>query len=256
MSARLFGRAAAIAMILIGALAGCGHSKPTAITGLGDVSPGPTAAASPSDTPTPTPSASSGTSTTPKPPTFPRTAQGYAQAGLDAYGKRNTARLVDLTTAASKAQFDDVHPSNTHWHYHDCNGAAGSSYCTFDNDNGDRFQIQIDNNALGSPHGIVNVNIDATILFPTADDYVRTFMQAWHDGNVVRMKALSNPTVTSYFTHFTPQEAWTLSEDGAAGHTYVHITNADGFDQYVEVENDKLGHQHAIVDHCDNSTCS
>jgi hypothetical protein len=255
MSARPFGRAAAIAMIMIGALAGCGHSKPTAITGLGDVSPGPTAAASPSDTPTPTPSASPSAST-PKPATFPKTAQGYAQAGLDAYGKGNTARLTDLTTAGSKAQFDDVHPSNTHWHYHDCEGAAGSSYCTFDNDNGDRFQIQIDNNALGSPHGIINVVINVTTYPGNAHDYVNAFMQAFFDVNTFRMRALSSTNLTSYFTHFTPQESWSLSEDGAAGHTYVHITNADGFDQYVEVENDKLGHQHAIVDHCDNSTCS
>jgi hypothetical protein len=252
MSARPLGLAAATAMIIIGTLAGCGHSSPTPTTVLGNVSAGPsTPASSPTDSPTPTPSTS-----TPKPPTFPKTAQGYAQAALDAYGKSNTARLVDLTTSAAKAQFDDVHPSNTHWHYHDCEGAAGSSYCTFDNDNGDRFQIQVDNNALGSPHGVINVVIDVTTYASNAHDYVNTFMQAFHDVNIFRMRALSNSGVTSYFTHFTPQDAWTVTEDGAAGHTYLHITNLDGFDQYVEVENDKLGQQHAIVDHCDNSTCS
>jgi hypothetical protein len=255
MSARPFRRAAATAMIVIGALAGCGHSNPTPITGLGNV--GPTTTPSPTDSPTPAPSDSpSQSASTPKPPTFPKTAQGYAQAGLDAYGKRSTVRLTDLTTAGSKAQFDDVHPSNTHWHYHDCQGAAGSSYCTFDNDNGDRFQIQIDNAALGAPHAIINVVIDVTTYANNAHDYVSAFMQAFHDVNTFRMKALSNSNVTSYFTHFTPQDAWNISTDGTAGHTYVHIYNLDGFDQYVEVQDDQLGHQHAIVDHCDTSTCS
>ena len=253
MRVRPFTLATVTALITIVAVAGCSHSSPTAITGLGNVSASPSAAGSPSEVATPV---SSGTPTsTPKPPTFPKTAEGYAQAGLDAYGKKNTARLVDLTTNAAKAQFDDVHPSNTHWHYHDCQGAAGSSYCTFDNDNGDRFQIQVDNAALGAPHGIINVVIDKTIYFPTADDYVREYMQAWHDGNTFRMKSLSNTDVTSYFTHYTPQEAWTLAEDGTAGHTYVHITNLDGFDQTVKVQDDKLGQPHAIVDHC-NAPCS
>ncbi len=249
MSVRPSGLAAVTAMVVLGALAGCGHSAPAATTGLGSVNSSPTATASPTASPTPTATA---TPTT-KPPSYPKTAQGYAQAGLDAYTKHNTARLTDLTSAAGKITFDNIHPTNSHWHYHDCQGAAGSSYCTFDNDNGDRLQIQVDNTALGGPHGLIGTVLDVTMFDTDAHAYVNTFMQAFYDKNTYRMKALSNGTITSFYLTLGQQGSWMLDPpQGAAGSSYVHITNLDGFDQWLRLENDKLGSKHAIVAHCDS----
>lgn len=238
------------------ALSACSTATPHPSTGLGAVHGSPSApgSASASGAASPTPTTTSTTST-PKPPTYPKTAQGYTQAALDAYVKGNDTRLGLLSNIGAKINFDNIHPTNSHWHYHTCEGAAGSSYCTFDNDNGDRVQMQVDNATLGKPHAIVDVVLDATEYGASADGVVNTFMQAWHDGNVYRMKILSSAAVTSYFTHYTPQESWTLADDSGAGHTHVRITNSDGFDQTVDVTNSKIGSAHSIGAVC-NPTCA
>lgn len=233
--------------VLVTALAGCAKKSPTAITGLGSVSGAPTsagAAGAPTSSSTPT---SAPTTSTPKPPSYPKTTQGYAQAALYAYVNHYTARLVDLTTAGAKTNFDHIHPSNQHWHYHACGPDGAHTDCTFDNDNGDRIAITVDPAFLSKPHGVNNVVLDATEYGNSAVNAVNIFMQAWHDGNLYRMKALSNSTVTTHFLQLTPPESWTSSDagGGAAGHTYVTITGPDPT-ATLAVEQEKIGQPHAI----------
>ena len=109
---------------------------------------------------------------------------------------------------------------------------------------------------VGQAHAIDEVVLDVTTYPAGADAYVNGFMQAWLDANTYRMSALSGTTVTSYFTHYTPQTQWTVSSagGGAAGTTYVTITNSAGFAQTVGVTNQYLGQPHAITKACPGTT--
>jgi hypothetical protein len=175
---------------------------------------------------------------------------------MSAWTAHKDDRLSDLTSDDAGASIATVPGGvDAHWHYNNCQGAAGSTYCLYDNNNGDRVQLRIDNATVGHAHAVVEFKFDPTVYAAAADDYVNAFMQAWKDGNTRRMQALSGQQVTSYFTHYTPQDTWMLADDGAAGHTHVTISNADGFNQTVDVLNQQLGQPHAIEAVC-NPTCA
>ncbi len=239
--------------VLVLALAGCGKSgagtatatgTPAAgVGGLNPVDGSPAASATPSD--------SAGPTAGPSTAAYPGDAKAYAQAALDAWASGAHAGLVALTSPAAATGFDHItsHP-DMNWHFHTCEGAAGSQYCMWDNNNGDRLRIKVISQYVGQAHAIDEVVLDATTYPSIADDYAGAFMQAWLDGNSYRMTALSAATVTSYFTHYTAQATWTFADQGTAGHTKVRITNPDGFDQTVNVTNQYLGQPHAITEVC------
>ena len=250
----------AIVAVAAVALAGCGAKHPAATAtspGTGSTAPDGSGGLNTLDT-SPGPSIPP---TTANPPTgspgYPGDARGYAQAALDAWTGGAHTYLVALTSPAAASGFDHItgHPDG-HWHFHTCEGAAGSQYCTWDNNNGDRLRIKVIAQYVGQAHAIDEVVLDVTTYPAGADAYVNGFMQAWLDANTYRMSALSGTTVTSYFTHYTPQTQWTVSSagGGAAGTTYVKITNSAGFAQTVGVTNQYLGQPHAITRACPGTT--
>jgi hypothetical protein len=186
---------------------------------------------------------------------YPSDALAYAKAAINAWLAGDHARLAQLSSPGVVSSFGSVPGQpDRHWHGADCEGAAGSSYCPFFNNNGDRLLIRLSNQSLGAPHAVSEETFQATTYPATADAYVTEFLKAWQESNTYRMRALSTDTVTSYFVHYTPQQAWTLADEGTAGHTHVHITNTDGFDQTVDVTNQDLKAPHAISVIC-NPTC-
>jgi hypothetical protein len=242
------------ALLLAATLSGCASAGPGGERTMGPLaSPsasGPASSAPPSTPPTSAPPTSA------KPASFPTTPKGYADATMSAWTSHKDERLADLTTDDAGASIATVPGGiDAHWHYNQCEGAAGASYCVYDNNNGDRVQLRIDNATVGQPGAVVEFKYDPTVYAAVPDDYVNAFMQAWKDGNTRRMQALSTSQVTSYFTHYTPQDTWTLADDSGAGHTHVVISNADGFSQTVDVLNLQLAQPHAIEAVC-NPGCA
>jgi hypothetical protein len=139
---------------------------------------------------------------------------------------------------------------NMTWHYGRCEGAAGSTYCIFFNDDGDKFVLQLNNQLLGQAHAGVSVQF-GQIEFPSAATaYVKAFVAAWQDGNRWRMLALANQNEVDYFTHYTPPDpGYQTCEDHVAGSTYVRVYNTVGLNYAIQVTNAQLGKSHAIAGH-------
>jgi hypothetical protein len=55
------------------------------------------------------------------------------------------------------------------------------------------------------------------------------------------MQLLSNQQVVNHFRALsTVDYTYTITTEGAAGHTYAHITNATGFDQTLTLLNEQV----------------
>ena len=190
-------------------------------------------------------------------PTYPKDARTYAQAAIKAWMARDYTRLGQLATAAAVQQVKDSVtygglPSNS-WHFISCEGAAGSSYCTFINDNGDVTHVRLANPVLGAPQAVNELPLERTEYPHNAASYVGAFLNAWQNGNRYRMLAYANPDVVGHFAG-TPLQATTLFCDGAAGSTYVQVNeggNASVPRFVLRVGNEKAaaGGKHAISEY-------
>jgi hypothetical protein len=214
-------------------------------------------------TPTGSPSDTGGTGvvgtaapTTAPAPTYPATAQAYSQAVLDAWHAGQSQTLTALATPTLQTQLTGITPQpNMNWHYSRCEGAAGSSYCFYFNDNGDKVRMQLTNALLGQADAAVALYWEPTSYPSESIAYVRAFVAAWEDGNVQRMGLLANQNEVQYFTHYTPPEPDYLTCGyGAAGSTYVRIYSPAGLNYVVRVVNQTLGQAQAIADHIDPPT--
>jgi hypothetical protein len=236
-------------------LAGCGGKSSNASGSLGQIgasSSAPVASGGSSAGPSATTEPPSGGSTSsPPPPSYPKTAQGYADALISAYDNHRASRLADLSSTDAVTNFGTFGNPDKHWHFHKCDGTAGTVYCTYDNNNGDRLQIMITSLQLGKPHAVPDVSLDKTKYYNTADEYVSAFVQAWTDDNARRLAVLSTSSVASHFTHLGPPSSTMLSDTDAtpdADHTRVEIYDSiGGHTEYVEVATGKLGGPHAIT---------
>lgn len=130
-------------------------------------------------------------------PTYPDTAQAYAQAVVDAWAGDSPSWLQALTsTGVSHEIFDlDASPFDD-WGFLRCDGAAGSAYCSFVNaEDGDVLTLRISNGLLGQAHAAEDVILDKTVYPNDGTEYVKEFVQAWTFGNTVRMLLLSSDDV-------------------------------------------------------------
>jgi hypothetical protein len=241
--ASLTARLSALALGATLALTSCGGSP----SGPAPASGSPTTSASgtagtgtPSPLPVSTPAAAG----------YPGDGQSYAQATLTAWVGGQATRVAELTTADAAGQLTGIGHPESHWNFYHCDGAAGSAYCMFDNNDGDRLRLRVVTRFLGQAHAVAEVVISRTPYPSDPDSYLTAFLQAWRDGNTLRMTALGSADVTAYFSHLTAPSSWTFASDGTAGHTHIHITGPTGFSQYVVVVNVSLGHPHAIGTAC------
>ena len=161
----------AIAIAVV--LAGCGPSKgPATTTGTSSTTPTPatitvttTVTASPTATrpvPTkPTRPTIDPSPTTPPPgkdaPAIPRSAQDYGIAFVTAWVKGDRTRATQLGSEAAVKDAFAVRPGVAPRFQH-CEGAAGSSYCTWE---GDEYTLQLrilnETASTGQPHAVAEV---------------------------------------------------------------------------------------------------
>lgn len=207
----------------------------------------PTAGNTPNTVAPPTIQAS--TAEAPPAPTYPSTAEAYAQEILAAWKNDPTGRSGDVTTAEVHEQILEIPgPTNQAWRYGRCDGAAGNSYCTFFNDVGDMITLKVTSQYLGQPHAGAGVVFDQ-VTFPTNPiAYVEEFVGGWQQGNVYRMKILSNAAEVDYFTHYPPPDPFSTCLNFVSAVPYVLVHNSNGLKYGIEVAG-TLGKSHAITGH-------
>ncbi len=143
-----------------------------------------------------------GAAASPTPFVYPKDAKAYAQAVLTAWGNKDLVRVALLTTPAALQQIKDNGYPDNHWTYIKSDGAAGSTYCTFRNNNGDEVVIRVTNSLLGLKLAVSEAPLERTTYPTNAHDYVNAFLNAWSKGNLQRMRkyaaddAYANATVT------------------------------------------------------------
>ncbi len=255
----------AIALLATTMLTGCGGKASTgnpasALGHVGDGSSGPIVSTPPSTSPS-AGTSSTGTSTSPPtggtppapssvPAGYPKSAHGYADAVIAAYSTHKTARLNDLSGKDAATNFAALARADQHWHFQNCDGTAGTIYCTYDNNNGDRIRLMLAGGTLGKPHALDDFSLDRTLFSTDVDTYVGYFYQAWLDDNSRRLVALSTASVTAHFSGLKKPQSNMLADKPStpdAGHTQVSLYDALGaHTEYVLVATAKLGHAHAI----------
>lgn len=232
-------------------LAGCGARQPAAASpsaGGGSVSIGEapqTEAAAPSEQAQPTEPA----------PAFPTTARAYAEATVAAWSSGDLAWLGELTTPQVHEQFVEIPGQlKADWIHYRCDGAAGSSYCTLRNGDGDQVRLRVTNQYLGGPHAVVELTASLTTYPANGEAYVSEFVRAWAAENTARMRVLAKPDVVVAVNNNhqdRPQGTWTLStvgESGGAGLLIVDVDVNEGSVQFtLHVGTTLLGSKHAIV---------
>ncbi|GAA1825194.1 hypothetical protein GCM10009682_51570 [Luedemannella flava] len=228
-------------------------AAPTGDPGLGG---GPTASATPSATSC-CPNTGGGGGGGNNAPTYPNDAKAYARAAVKAWMAKDYTRLGQLGTPAAVQQVKDSVtygglPANS-WHVTRCEGAAGSTYCVFINDNGDVSKVRVINQYLGAAHAVSEIPLERTEYRTGAAAYVRAFLSAWQDGNTYRMIAYASADVVGHLPG-TPLSAYELFCDGAAGSTYVQVNeggnaSTPAFTLRVNNEKANTGAKHAITEY-------
>jgi hypothetical protein len=237
------------------ALAGCGGTSPNANaspSGDGQFGGAPSGSASATTTGGSTPSSG------PTSPLYPTTAKAYAQELLKAWSNKNYSRLDQLAVVSAVAQIKDSITygglPNTNWHYINCDGAAGTTHCTFRNDNGDETVIALNNSQIGHPTAVTEAPLDRTVYATSPGPYVANFIGAWSTGNRQRMLAYSTQAVVDYAAPLPAITSYNLGCSPAGSKTNVMIYGigddlgkSDAF--VVDTALASAGKKHAIVDH-------
>jgi hypothetical protein len=182
-------------------------------------------------------------------PSYPSSAQGYAEAVLQAWRLRLFTRVSDLTTPEVLTQLQTTANIETDWSLVNCQGAAGSSYCQYLNGDGDSATLRLENQRLGTAHATTEVKLDLTTYSNNAVEYVKAFIEGWRNANIKRMTTLANQTEVEYFTHSTPPGTYSTCATLAGGTASVRVYNTDGLNYTLTVGVSALGTKHAITGH-------
>jgi hypothetical protein len=222
-------RAAAVLLLAALTLAGCARGEGGQSNGSSGLS-GLGGSASPS-----TGDGATATATaTDAAPTYPGDAETYTKAAVTAWLANNQTRLDQLRDPGNNI-FHTLSSGNydRNWALQMCQGAAGSSYCTFFNGVGDMLRLQLSNQKLGAAHAIINGTLDP-LSFPTdMKAYAQECLDAWKAGNTARVGFLTTPDAKTHLSAIADShrmDDWTYSDtQGAAGSSYLtwHNTNGD-----------------------------
>jgi hypothetical protein len=181
-------------------------------------------------------------------PTYPDDVEAYAKETLDAWAGDDASWLGALTSAATYDDVIDLLASvNDEWDFHRCDGTAGSSYCSFINDNGDVFSLRISHALLGQAHAAIDALLDETVYPDDGVAYVKEFVAAWQFGNEVRMLRLSTPEVVDDAGSHAPVNPTYATPQCCGGGLLQVKANWAGTFARFDVGTTLLGGPHAIV---------
>jgi hypothetical protein len=259
-------RAGAVALLALfgGLAAACGPEQANADTaattaptaegaaGIGEAAPANGAGSRETQTSAqPSTRSGGGPTLAPNSPPYPDTAPEYAQAVMDAWTADNALLVQSLATedvyygifGLNASGYDD-------WTFLRCDGAAGSSYCSFVNDDdGDVITLRISNQLLGQAHAATDVSLDKTVYPEDGVLYVKEFVDAWKFGNEVRMLLLSKPSVVNEVPA-APTTTVTYPEPTCCGGGLLQVKAVwSGSTKRFDVGTTLLGGPHAIIDY-------
>ena len=188
---------------------------------------------------------------------YPGSAEAYTQAAVTAWTSGDTARVdqlrdpsVTVFATLSSGDYDK------HFSLKDCQGAAGSSFCTFFNNVGDELVLRVRNELVGGPHAITEGQFHP-ITFPTdMQAYAQECLDAWLAGNVNRITFLTTADAKTHLSAVAishKSETWTFQDaQGAAGSSYLTWHSSAGNRIVFRFHNPGVvpgeGPQHRIVD--------
>jgi hypothetical protein len=183
-------------------------------------------------------------------PTYPDTAEGYAQEVIEAWAGDQPSWLEALTNESVYDGIVDLNASPyDEWTLLRCDGTAGSSYCSFTNPAADVLTLRISHQLLGQAHAATEVSLDKTAYSNDAVLYVKEFVEAWQFGNTARMLLLSSPAVVNKVPDTAPTSVTYLPLDccgGGLAQVKVKIGNPTA---RFDVGTTKLGGPNAILDY-------
>ena len=190
------------------------------------------------------------TSDGPAEPSYPDSAQEYAQAVMDAWAGDSPSWLEALTSEGAYNEiFDHPGSPNDDWTFLRCDGAAGSYYCPFTNPDGDTLTVRVRNELVGQAHAATGVQYDPTVYPLVARLYVEEFIEAWQFGNAARMVKLSSSAVVNEVPG-APTTAVTYPEPDCCGGGLIQIKAVwNGSTKIFDVGTTKLGGPNAILDY-------
>ena len=170
------------------------------------------------------------TSAGPAAPTYPNSADAYAKAAVVAWQTGDTTRLGQLDDPGDTV-FGTLNGGNYNKAFalYRCDGAAGSSICTFYNSVGDDLDLRLRNDLVGQPHAVVDGHFNP-ITFPTDyQAYAQEALNDWIGHNTAAVALLTGKPSDTAFSHIPASArdtSWTFqSEQGAAGHEYFVFTD-------------------------------
>lgn len=183
-------------------------------------------------------------------PTYPDDAEAYAQEVMEAWGGDSASWLEALTAEEVYYGIADLNASPYDpWELLRCDGAAGSSYCSFTNPDGDLITLRISHQLLGAAHAATEVTLEKTVYPNDSVLYVKEFVEAWQFGNTARMIKLSSPAVVNKVPDTPPTTVTYLPLDccgGGLAQVRVKIGNPTA---RFDVGTTKLGGPNAILDY-------
>jgi len=158
----------------------------------------------------------------------------------------DTTKLKSLTTDAAYAQVTKigVPKLDMTWTKASCDGAAGSTYCTYRNKLGSDLIIRSRNDV--TDHAITEVRLDATVYYTDAEKYAREFLDAFVNHNKPRMVALSSQSVVDSVVVDAPPAGYTLTLSADPHWVYNAQFTATGEYWVVTIHN-PLGKAHAVT---------
>lgn len=227
-------------------LAGCQRSSPDA-SASANTSVGETPAASAPASP----GAEPGTSSAPSAAGCKMSGKstggtGFAAQFMKAWLSCDTSGLQAVTTGEAYSQVVKigVPKIDMTWAYVMCDGAMGSSYCTYRNKLGSDLILRVQNDATS--HAIVDVKLDATVYHTDALKYAKEFLDAFTNHNKARMVALSSQAIVDSIVVDAPPAGYTITLSPEPHWVYNAQFTATG-EYWIVTIHGTLGKAHAIT---------
>src|SRR5439155_2520513 len=119
-----------------------------------------------------------------------------------------------------------------HYSFYRCDGAAGSSICTFYNGVGDELVLRLSNVLVGQAHAVVDGQFHQ-ITFPSdMQAYAQECLDAWIAHNNARVSYLTTANAKNHLNAIGGghrSDGWTFVDaQGAAGSSYLTWHNPAG----------------------------
>jgi hypothetical protein len=171
---------------------------------------------------------------------------GFAAQFMKAWLACDTAALKSLTTADAYNQVVKigVPKLDMTWSYVQCDGAMGSSYCTYRNKLGSDVILRLRNDATS--HMITEVKLDPTIYQADALAYAKEFVDAFVNHNTPRMLALSSQGVVDSIVADAPPAGYTITLSPEPHWVYNVQFTATG-EYWLVTIHGTLGKAHAVT---------